>query len=146
VLAAKVQRFMKFYPRRLKKNSKKDYLKKITLGYRILNKKIEDPLIEEKLPEELDKAFGQLTSTKEKYRKDIFHKMHKFSRFLKNEPKGDYPMDSDDEIEEKPKTRREKKWQELKSKILAAAFKQYKEEYESDDGDEEEPVVEKKSD
>lgn len=128
----KVQKMMYFHTKKLKRNSKKDYLKKITIAYRILKIKPNEKIDLLTLPDRFHEAFQFLGSNKEKYRKDIFHKLCKFVEFTDKEPQQGYP-EGEDDMGEKPVTRREQKWLEVKHAILSTAFKQFQNEYESSD-------------
>lgn len=140
----KVQKMMYFYPKKLKRNSRKDYLKKITLAFRILKIKPGEKIDLETFPERLNAAFQFLGSNKDKYRKDIFHKMVKFINFVNKEPQGEYP-DEEIDMGEKPVTKREQKWLDVKRSIMSAAFKQFQNEYESSDDELELPAESKAS-
>ena len=72
----------------MKKNSRKDYRKKISLAYRILEAKPNAKLALDGLESKSNIAFQSLGSKKEKYLKDIFHKLLKFKNLKETEPTG----------------------------------------------------------
>lgn len=134
-IAQKVQKMLYFWPRKLKKNSRRDYKKKITLGYRILQARPNESLSKDKLAERFEEAYKLLGSQKPKYQKDIFSKIMAFEKFKENEPTQDYPIGSEDE-EEKPSSKKELAWKQLKTDVLRAAYKEFTNKYEDDAGDE----------
>ena len=80
-IARKVKKMMYFWPRKLKKNSRRDYKKKITLAYRILKQNPSEPITYEKVEElmaRFDDAFKSLGSSKPKYQKEQSLKGIKF--------------------------------------------------------------------
>lgn len=133
LIATKCQKMMYFWPKRLKKNSRKDYRKKITLAYRILKHNPAEPLDLNGLEEKLNEAFKSLGSNKPKYLKDIFHKLLAFEKFKLNEPTDEFPEESGDE--EECKTKKDKAWKELKTSILRQAYKQFTNQYKDTDED-----------
>ena len=127
-IKAKVNKMMYFYPKKLKKNSRKDYRKKISLAYRILEAHPSTTLSVDGLETRLNEAFKALGSKKEKYLKDIFHKLLKFEKFKETEPNGDYPAGSESEGEE-PKTHKDRAWRDLRRAILKQAYEQFTNKY-----------------
>lgn len=123
-IVSKVNKMLYFWPRQLKKNSRKDYRKKIALGYRVLKHHPQDNISSEELEAKLFEGFKQLGSQKDKYLKDILHKIVTFEKFKQNEPECDYPQDEFDK-EEKPLTQKQIQWKEIKDKILAQAYQQF---------------------
>lgn len=129
-IATKTKKMLYFWPRKLKKNSRKDYKKKIILAYRILKKNPSEPLNLETLEADLLEAFKSLGSQKPKYLKDIFNKLLSFEKFKKTEPTGDYPDDSE---EEEVVSKKDKAWKDLKQSILRNAYKQFTNQYREED-------------
>ena len=132
-IKAKAKKMMYFWPRKLKKASRGDYRKKIALAYRILEHNPMVPLDQENLLERLEVSIKKLGSQKPKYVKDIFNKLMAFEKFKETEPKGDYPDDHLSDAE-KPLSKKDRKWKELKNAICKTAYQTFMERYqESDD-------------
>lgn len=140
-IARKCKKMLYFWPKKLKKNSRKDYRKKITLAYRILKIKPNEIIDLEGLEERLNEAFNALGSKKPKYLKDLFNKLMKFEKFKKTEPIGDYPDDSMDE--EPPKSKKDLAWQELREALLTKVYKEFTNKYKDEDEDLELPDQDK---
>ena len=124
--------------RKLKKNSRRDYKKKITLAYRILKHNPAVPLDMNELEKRLNEGFSQLGSQKPKYLKDIFNKLMSFEKFKRNELSGDYPEESEEEPA--PKSKKDRAWKELRDSILRQAYKQFTNKYVEEDEELELPM------
>lgn len=136
-IANKASKMLYFWPRKLKKNSRRDYKKKITLAYRILKHDPSQSLSMDGLEDRLNEAFKQLGSQKPKYLKDIFNKLMAFEKFKKTEPKDDFPMESEEE--EANVCKKDQKWKELKSTMLRKLYKEFTNSYVDEDEEMEPP-------
>lgn len=119
----KVNKMLYLWPKKLKKTSRADYRKKISLAYRILGLRPTEKLDMDNLSDRLNDAFKLLGSQKEKYLKDIFHKIVAFEKFKSTEPKDDYPDCESDK--EAPMCQKDIAWRELKGQILKQAYQQF---------------------
>ena len=130
-IARKVKKMMYFWPRKLKRNSRRDYKKKITLAYRILKHNPVDSIEAEGLLEKFDEAFKALGSSKPKYQKDIFNKLMAFEKFKKTEPTDDFPNETDED--EPTVSSKDKAWKELKKEMLGRLYKDFTNKYREED-------------